>query len=328
MITIKEIAEMANVSRSTVSRALNNNGYVGVEARKRIEKVIKETGYIPSQQAKSLRTKQTKVIGVIVPTIQTETSSKVVAGIDRILAAQDYQILLTNTNLAHNREEEYIQLLRARQVDGIILMATNTNEEIIEQIKALTIPIVIIGQEIEGVPNILYDDYNAARELTSLIIKKGHTKISFIGVNEVDKAVGYSRKKGYLDVMKENNLKVEESWIQTGIFDVASGATAMKSIMESSARIPTATFAVTDRLAIGAMSYLKEAGYQVPTDMALVSIGASEISAYVEPPLTTIDFQYEKAGEAAAQLMLQAFTSENYKKKLVIDYRLIFRSSI
>lgn len=329
MITIKDIAAMANVSRSTVSRALNNKGYVGAEARKRIETVIKETGYVPSQHAKSLRTKETKVIGVILPTIQTETSSKIVSGIDSILSEQGYQVLLATTNLDKEKENDYLYLLKARQVDGIILTATNTATTLVNAIKELHTPVVVIGQEMEGITNVLYDDYQAACELTSMIINKGHTKVAFIGVDETDRAVGHLRKKGYLDTMEKYNLKVENNWIQKGVFDVESGHDTMETIMEKSINAPTATFAVTDRLAIGAISYLKKAGYRVPEDMAIASIGASEVSEYVEPPLTTIDYQYEQAGEKAATLLLEILSTNNNEfKKVVIDYRFIFRSSI
>lgn len=329
MITIKDIAAMAKVSRSTVSRALNNSGYVGEDARKRIEKVIKETGYVPSEHAKSLRTKKTKVIGVILPTIQTETSSKTVAGIDEVLSNHGYQILLANTNLDKEKEIEFLDLLKVRQVDGIILLATNTAPTLIEKIKELHIPIVVIGQEMHGVTNILYDDYHAARELTSFLISKGHKHIGFIGVDETDKAVGYLRKKGFTDEMLANNLKIEKYWVQKAIFDVDSGHDAMEMIMNKCETVPSATFAVTDRLALGAMSYLKKAGIKVPRDMAIASIGASEFAQYIDPPLTTIDYQNEQAGQAAAKALLEKLTSDRpINNKILQNYRLLLRDSV
>jgi LacI family sucrose operon transcriptional repressor len=329
MITIKDIAAMANVSRSTVSRALNNSGYVSEDARKRIEKVVKETGYIPSQQAQSLRTKETKIIGVILPTIQTETSSKIFTGVDSILSEHGYQILLATTQLDTSRENEYLNLLQVRQVDGIILVATNTDSSLLEEVNKLRIPIVVIGQEIDGVANVLYNDYHVARELTSLFIRKGHTKVGFIGVDETDKAVGYLRQKGYLDQMKENDLEIEKHWIQKGVFNVESGYHAMETMMKQSKSKPTAIFAVTDRLAIGAMSYLKDIGLHIPDDVAIAGIGASEISQYVEPTLTTVDYRYKQAGIEAATLLLQILSSgRNTFEKIVLDYRLVLRNSI
>ncbi|MDC3412699.1 LacI family transcriptional regulator [Aquibacillus sp. 3ASR75-11] len=329
MATIKEIADMANVSRTTVSRVLNDSGYVSKDVRQRIMKVIEETGYVPSEHAKSLRTKKTKVIGVILPKISTETSSRLVAGIDDILSEKGYQILLANTNLDQEKELEFIKLLKVRQVDGIILTATNVNERLVQQINKTDIPLIVIGQEVDSVSNVLYDDYHAARAVVSLFIQKGHEAISFIGVDESDVAVGHLRKKGYIDEMTQHGLTVEDTWIQKGIFDIESGYEAMKKIIETSTHTPTAIFAVTDRLAVGAINYLKEKGYQIPEDMAIAGIGASEISQYVNPPLTTVDYQNEAAGKAAAKLLIESIeTNKKEPKKITLDYRLLVRDSV
>ncbi|MDQ0337398.1 LacI family sucrose operon transcriptional repressor [Caldalkalibacillus uzonensis] len=329
MPTIKDIAEMANVSRTTVSRVLNNSGYVSEEVRKRILKIIEETGYVPNEHAKSLRTKQTKVIGVILPKISTETSSRLVSGIDEVLAKEGYQILLANTNLQKEKEIESINLLKVRQVDGIILTATNINRELVREINQLNIPFVVIGQEIPGVSNVLYDDYHAAREITTMFIEKGHKKIAFIGVDESDRAVGYWRKKGYLDVMAEHGFAVEEAWVQKGVFDIQSGYEAMKRILEHAKNRPTAIFAVTDRLAIGAMQYMKEKGFSIPKEIVVAGIGASELSKYVTPTLTTVDYQNENAGREAAKLILNHIIKKDQStKKIILDYRLIIRDSV
>ncbi|WP_286230933.1 LacI family DNA-binding transcriptional regulator [Neobacillus mesonae] len=330
MITIKEIAERANVSRTTVSRVLNNSGYVSEEAKKRVLQVIEETGYVPSENAKSLRTKKTKVIGVILPKISTETSSRLVKGMDEILAKEGYQILLTNTNLNPEKEIEYLKLLKSRHVDGIILSATNINRTLVEEIYNLKIPFVTVGQTISGLANVIFEDYQATKDMVNFLIKKGHTKIAFIGVSEQDRAVGYLRKKGYLDAMKEKNLQVETSWVQKGVFNVESGYESMKAILlDAAENKPTAVLAVTDRLAIGAMQYLSEAGLSVPDDIALAGMGASELAKFISPALTTIDFSIEEAGQEAASLILQKIDRENYQEIIkTIPYRLVERSSV
>ncbi|WP_047983610.1 LacI family DNA-binding transcriptional regulator [Ornithinibacillus californiensis] len=328
MATIKEIAEMASVSRTTVSRVLNNSGYVSAEARKRVEKVIEETGYEPSIYAKSLRTKRTSVIGVILPTIKTETPSRIVTGLGSELAKHGYQILLANTNLDKEKEYEYLDLLKTRQVDGIVLLATNTDPKLIQKIKEINVPVVIVGQEAKGIMHVTYDDYHAARELTAFLIQKGHTQIAFIGVHEEDRAVGFLRKRGFLDEMTANGLNVELEWIQEGIFDIDSGKESMGKILKQSVNTPTATIAVTDRLAIGAMSYLKDKDIVIPDRMALVGFGASEISQYLEPALTTVDFQNEKAGEQAANQLLAKLNAQTYQEKIILDYRLLIRQSV
>lgn len=329
MITIKDIAELANVSRTTVSRVLNNSGYVSERARKAVQQVIAETGYVPSQQAKAMRTKRTKVIGVILPKISTDTSSRIVNGMNKIFAKEDYQILLANTDLNKDKEIEYLKLLQSRQVDGIILLATNTDEKLIKEIKSAKLPVIAVGQDMRGIPSIIFDDYHAARELTNLIISKGYKKVGFIGVDESDRTVGIMRKKGFLDVMKEHRMDIEDSWIQTGDFSIDSGYEAMKLMVKNSIERPDAVFAATDRMAIGAWKFIKEKGWKIPEDISVTGIGSSEASRLIDPALTTIEYEHEKAGTEAAKLMLQQLQFENLKfNNLVLDYRLIKRDSL
>ncbi|MCD7036454.1 LacI family transcriptional regulator [Metabacillus sp. GX 13764] len=329
MITIKMIAERANVSRTTVSRVLNNSGYVSDEARSRVLAVIEETGYIPSENAKALRTKKTKVVGVILPKISTETSSRLVRGIDERLAKDGYQILLAATNLNEEKEIEYLKLLKSRNVDGIILSATNTSEKLIQTIQSLDLPFAAVGQTLPGICSAVYDDEQVTKDLLSLMIEKGHKQIGFIGVDEKDEAVGYLRKKGYLTMMKNLGLPIEENWVQTADFDAVSGRDAAERMLTLSEKKPTAVIAVTDRLAVGAMNYLKSAGLSVPGDVAIAGMGSSEMSEYITPSLTTVDFCYEKAGEEAAGLILQEIKNETKKEKIIhLHYRLFIRESI
>jgi len=326
--TIKEVAKMAEVSSATVSRFLNNSGYVGEEARKRILKVIEETGYVPSENAKSLRTKQTKVIGVILPKISTETSSRLVRGLDEVLAKEGYQILLANSGLSAEKEIEHLRLLKSRDVDGIILSATTNGAVLKAEIQRLDIPVVVVGQEVDDTPNVIFDEYQAAKDMVTHLIDHGHERIGFIGVSEEDPAVGVLRKKGYLQAMQERNLPIEESWIEKGIFDVESGAVAMERMM-GAAIPPTAVFAVTDRLAIGAMNYVKSIGLRIPEDIAFAGIGASELSRYITPSLTTMDYQNKESGRVAAGLILEAIKSGgNSPEKRLINVRLLQGDSV
>ncbi|WP_077620003.1 LacI family DNA-binding transcriptional regulator [Bacillus sinesaloumensis] len=328
MVTMKEIARLANVSSATVSRVLNNSGYVSDDVRKRILKIIDETGYIPSEHAKALRTKQSNVIGVILPKLSTETASRLVNGISEELAEHGYQILLTNTNLDPKKEIEYLKLLKSKQVDGIILLATNRGEELQDEIKKLRIPFVATGQELQGVPSVINNNFQAAKDITQLLIDKGHQKVAFIGVDEADYEVGYKRKAGYLDALEENAIDVVDQWIQKGEFSIESGYQMAKEVFEQSSEKPTAIVAVTDRLAIGAMEYLKEQGLHIPNDVAITGMGASDLSKYVVPTLTTVDLLSEYTGAEAAKTLLQILQEGTSSEKKQIDYRLIIRDSI
>ncbi|GGF30457.1 LacI family transcriptional regulator [Halobacillus andaensis] len=329
MTTINDIAKMANVSRTTVSRVLNNNGYVSEEVRKRIIQIVEETGYIPSLSAKSLRTKKSGVIGVIIPRIDTETASRVVSGINEVVAKENFQILLTDTELDKQKEIEYIRLLQSRHVDGIILLATNINDHLISTIQDVELPFISLGQDLPGVTSILYDDYHAAVDMINMLVSKGHERIAFIGVSEEDPSVGVLRKKGYLDALAKYGYAVKDSWLETGDFSIESGYEAMKKIIKNSDKeLPTAVFVVTDRMAIGAMEYLREQGFRIPEDVAVVGIGASTMSQYVTPSLTTVDYFNKEAGQKAAQLLLEQLKQKKEKEKFVQTYRLIKRDSV
>ncbi|WP_280771342.1 LacI family DNA-binding transcriptional regulator [Salipaludibacillus daqingensis] len=329
MVTINDIAKLSGVSRTTVSRVLNKSGYVSEVAKNKVLKVIDTTGYVPSEHAKSLRTKQTKVVGVILPKISTETASRVVDGIDKKLSEYGYHILLANANLEVDQEIEHLRLLQSRRVDGIILVATNREQRLLDEIKEISIPVVALGQELPGVSSVVYDDYHAASDVTTLLIEKGHKKIGFIGVSETDRAVGYERKRAYFDVMKKHGFEVESAWVQEGIFDIASGGEAAKAMLDKTSNMPTAIFAVTDRLAIGAMQVLKEKGLRVPQDISVMGIGASDLSKYVTPSLATVDYYNEIAGIETANIIIEQLMNKDKKlKKLVMSYGLIERDSI
>ncbi|SDJ23740.1 LacI family DNA-binding transcriptional regulator [Salimicrobium halophilum] len=329
MTTINDIAKLAGVSRTTVSRFLNSNGYVGQEARERIEQVIQETGYMPSQSAKSLRTKKTGVIGIILPKISTETSSRVVSGINDVMKKKGMQILLTDTELDPDKEIEYLRLLKSRQADGIILLATNISERLQKEIDAIPIPVVALGQDVPGIPSLTYADYDASSDMMQLLIGKGHERIGFIGVSNTDPAVGGIRQKAYKEMMQKHGFEVREGWIAEGDFSIESGYEAMKQIITSDrTEVPTAIFCVTDRMATGAMEYLKEQGFRIPEDIAVAGIGDAVMSRYITPSLTTVDYFNEEAGEATAEMLLATMEGKNYNKKNMHKYRLIKRDSV
>ncbi|MFD2922380.1 LacI family DNA-binding transcriptional regulator [Halobacillus naozhouensis] len=329
MTTINDIAKMANVSRTTVSRVLNNSGYASEEVRKRILRIVEETGYMPIVSAKSLRTKKSGVIGVILPKISTETSSRVVGGINEVLSRENFQILLTDTELDREKEIEYVRLLKSRQVDGIILLSTNVNDRLIRAISETNLPFISLGQELPGFPSVVYDDYNAAVDMTNMLVQNRYQRIAFIGVGEDDPAVGGLRKQAYIETLEKNGLSMEERLMAVGDFSIESGYEGMKAILKQCGKdVPDAVFVVTDRMAIGAMEYLKEQGYRIPEDIAVAGIGASALSKYVTPSLTTIEYHNKEAGRKAAGILLAQMKNQQIENKIVQNYRLIRRDSV
>ncbi|GAB6100573.1 LacI family transcriptional regulator CcpA [Halanaerocella petrolearia] len=330
-MTIKKIAKLADVSKSTVSRVINDSEHVSDEARKKVQQVINETGYIPNSIAKDLQRNKTNTIGVILPRINTSTFSSAVEGISDTMHENGYSILLTNTRLNTEEEINHLKLLKEKRVRGILFFATEVTEEHIETLNRIDIPVVILGQDTTDLldfPCVIHDDLISAKNIVEYLVDQGHKEIGYIGIKEYDVAVGQLRKKGYEEVLKENNLEVKEEYMYKDGFSMESGYNGMFEIINNSKKLPTAIFAATDRLAIGAIKCLKDNGYQVPEDVSIVGIGDSDISPLITPELTTVRYDHLKAGEEASKILLNYINNKQVKNKLVMDSHIIERESV
>ncbi|MGL4338399.1 MAG: LacI family DNA-binding transcriptional regulator [Turicibacter sp.] len=330
-MNIIKIAELAGVSKSTVSRYLND-GAVSASASDKIKKVIEETGFTPLRHAQIMRTNKTKLIGVIVPKISTETAALVIEGITEITSTFDYEVLIANTNLSIEKEINYLKIFKSNYVDGIIFMATVLTAQHKQLMKELQVPIVVVAQKVEDFPSVSNNDYEASKEIVNFLINKGHNQIGFIGVSEQDVAVGVERKRGYMDALKEHELPLQLDAIKIGDFSIQSGYNLAKEIM-SSDRVPSAIFAVTDHLAIGAMQYLNEFHYKIPEDIAIVGIGDSKSGNLITPKLTTIQYPYHQLGAKSAEMIMnQIITGKismvKNESNFIMNYRLINRDSV
>lgn len=329
-MNIIEIAKLAGVSKSTVSRYLND-GYVSEEAREKIKEIIEQTGFVPKRQAQAMRLQKTNLIGIIVPKISTETAARVIEGVTNELSNFGYEVLIGNTNLSIEKEIDYLKVFK-NQVDGIIFMATEITPKHYELFDQLKIPIVVIAQKVENYPCIIHDDYHASKDAINYLISKGHRSIGFIGVGEYDVAVGRERKKGYLDALKENQIELKKEYIKIGDFSHESAFELTHQLM-SLPNPPSVIFTVTDNLAIGCMEYLKENNYSIPNDIAVMGLGDLKISAYMTPRLTTIHYHFKTMGTKSANLLIQLIQSgkESSKKiesNFTLRYRLMERDSV
>ncbi|TDX49222.1 LacI family DNA-binding transcriptional regulator [Orenia marismortui] len=331
-ITIKEIAKLSGVSKSTVSRVINNAESVSDKARSKVQKVIEETGYIPNSIAKDLKKNSTDSIGIIIPRINTNTISSAVEGISNIMYDNGYSLLLTNTRLDIKEEIKYLELLKEKRVSGILFFATEVTQKHIETLNKINLPIVVLGQDISDMvnfPSVIHDDFNSAKDIVEYLVGYGHQRIAYIGVQEKDVAVGQLRKKGYVEALKNNDLELKQEYIYTkSDFSISSGYEGMKKIVKNSKELPTAVFAVTDSLAIGAIKYLKDSGYKVPEDISVVGIGNSDISSWMTPELTTVDYDHLKSGEEASELLLKYISGDEFEDKLIMDYHIVERNSV
>lgn len=326
-MNINQIAELAGVSPAAVSRYLNN-GYLSAEKRQAIAKVIDETGYIPSTQAQTLRTKKTKIIGVIIPKIDSDSISQVVAGIGEVLNKKGYKMLLANTDNYDEKELEFINTFKQNIVDGIILLGTVLTPKHKKALKDLTIPYVVLGQQTDISTCVYHDDYTAAYELSDYILKKGYKNIGYIGVTEKDIAVGVNRKKGFLDALERHNIKIPDGFIKTGPFNMDNGYENTKALLNQYHSID-AILCATDTIALGAIKYLNENGIKIPDDIAVAGFGESKPSSILSPSLTTVHFYYRECGVEGATYLLNKISKPDIPEKAMkLGFELIKNQSV
>lgn len=318
-MTIAEIASRAGVSKAAVSRYLNN-GYVSSEKREAIRRVIEETGYVPSQQAQTLRTGKSRMVGVIVPRIDSESISRVVAGISKVLEAQGYRLLLANTDNNIQKELEYLEVFRSGNVDGVILVATILSAAHRQALGALGVPAVLAGQRMEGMSCVYHDDQGAARAVTGLLLQGGRRRIGYIGVTPRDKAAGAARRAGWQEAMRTAGQEPDPAWMEQSDFSIDGGYAAAERLL---ARVPEieGLFCATDSIAIGAKKWLEEHGRRIPADIALAGVGHSRLSELVCPKLATAHYYYQASGEEAARDLLEIIEQGvDRKKQLMLGF--------
>ncbi len=323
-MNIDEIAKMAGVSRTTVSRYLNG-GYVGGEKKERIGEVIRKTGYRPLAQAQTLRTKKTGQIGVILPKINSDSISEMVEGISSVLSSEGYFLLLANTESNESAELNYFDIFSRNKVDGIILIGTVITPKHREVFAGLSVPFVVAAQQVNGFSCVYYDDYGAAYALTNLLLEKGKVP-GYIGVREDDKAAGYDRKSGFLAALAEHGIHFDESYGETALFSLQSGYEQAAELFSRHADIDS-LFCATDHIAAGALLCLKGMGRRVPEDVRVAGVGDGKISRVTSPTLTSAHLYYNECGRKAARILLEQIGGDSVVQEVRLGFQIVERGS-
>ena len=279
-MTMDDIADRAGVAKSTVSRC-SNGGSVKESTRQKIQKVIEKYNYEPNTFAR-LNAKQSNLIGVVVPTLNSKITSRVITSIDRYLRERDYTTLIRNSDHDIELELQNIQKLIRLNVDGIIISAITITPEHEKILKSAQIPIVVIAQEYEHGISIVDDDYHAGKHMGEYIGERGHKNVAIISVDESDHAVGRNRKQGILDGLRKYGI-CERIVVETD-YSYQGGQNAAKIIIDQNKPVD-AIICATDRLAFGTYRVLQEAGFCIPEDISVVGFGGYEESELVIPKL-------------------------------------------
>ena len=324
---MKEIAQLANVSASTVSRVLNNPEVVQKETRERVLQVIEELNYKPNLVARQFRTKETKIILVIVPDITSNFFSKVVRGIQQIASCHGYKVILFDTENKIEKEREYIDLLEQKQADGAVLLTAQLGKKELD-VLSKQFPIVLACEYIDDlpIPTVSIDNVASARKMTEHLIQMGHQKIAHIS-GRINGVLGRDRLKGFKQALLTHQIEVDPSYIQEGDTTLNSGFNQMQKLLALEVS-PTAVFAFNDETALGVLKAVREHGLSVPEDVAVVGFDDLEISTVVTPPLTTISQSRYEIGKKAAGLLVDLMANKEIEqKRFIMKDKLVVRSS-
>ena len=325
-ITIKKKKKKAGVSISTVSRVINDSKPVTDEVKQKVLDVIKETGYIPNPLARSLVTKRSQLIGVIVPEVSDSFVNEVLNGIEEVAKMYDYEILLANTY----SELKSINLLRAKQVEGIVMVCWKVEEDHINYIQNCGIPATYISKTARD-----YDIYTvstsnkeATYDMTKYLIDKGHEEIAFIMTSKDDTVLERERLSGYEQALNESNIKLDESLIKYGGTTYEAGYESMKELLEEGI-VPQATFVTGDEAAIGAINAACDKGYKVPEDISVAGFNDVKIAKMYRPKLTTVYQPLYDMGAVAIRMVIKLINKEHLEsKKIELPYKIIERESV
>ena len=325
-MNISEFAKEAGVSVSAVSRYFND-GYLSEEKRAMIEAALERTGYMPSSSARAMRTKVTKLVGVILPKLSSESISRVTEGISEVLGREGFELLLINTANDYNREISSLDLLRQNRVDGVILLAsvfTDLHRSILSKMR---IPVVIVGQQLKGFNCVCHNDMGAAYAMTSLMLDHGAERPAFIGANQDDKAAGRDRKLGFEKALTDRGIVPDPELEETAKFNMDSGYEKAKLLFSRRKKIDC-IFCATDNIAAGAMLYCREQGISIPEDVMIGAVGDSKMGRVLFTPLSSVHLHYKTAGMEGARMLLSEMREPREVHRIIqLEYDVIERES-
>lgn len=313
-VTLKDVAKVAGVSHSTVSRALHGNPMIPPDTTARIRKIANELGYVPNTVASGLRKTHSKVLGVLVRRIDDAFLAEVLQGIEDVLHAEGYGLFLATSHRDPEREKVIFRDMSERRVDGVIVCSTEVNEEHLRQLSRFSVPTVLINNQAvtEMAHSVSHDDVAGGLALTRHLIELGHRRIAYLGHSRTGR-ITQDRLEGYKQALNRAGLTYHPEYVAAGPNGTAEGgASGMNKLLTVDDR-PTAVVCFNDIMAIGAMHALHQAGLNVPQDCSVTGFDNIPLSQYINPPLTTFHQPRYELGTEAAEMMLRLLSRKDKK---------------
>lgn len=313
MKNIADIAKLAGVSKSTVSRFLNN-GSVSKKTKDKLTKIIKEYDYQPNQFAQSLRARQTHLIGAIIPRMNSYAVDQTIKGLASECKKHQSQLLLNYTGLDVEAEIEAIETLARSKVDGIVLMATDLTPKHIEVIRKVAIPVIIVGQEHSELHSIVHDDYQAGQVIGEWIGQRGYRHVDLFSVSEKDKAVGIHRKQGLID--KLHTYNIEPRIYETSFNYIEAIADVEQSLKQI--EYTEAIVGATDTIALAIYKYCVNSSHHL-RPAQIYGFGGDPLTQLVTPTIQTVHFNYYQAGQQAMEEIQQILHNTEPPQSVTIE---------
>ncbi|KKK38181.1 LacI family transcriptional regulator [Mesobacillus campisalis] len=316
-ITMKDVADKAGVSKSTVSQYINNRyEYMAPATKERIENAIEELGYVPNYVAKSLKQKKTATIGVIVANMLHSFTTEIIRVIEDTCNQNDFHIFVCNADDNPEKEQAYITMLMAKQVDGLIIFPTMGNRELYKQLKKAQFPVVFIDRKVEPVlfPTFMLDNDKTSELAVERFIKRGRTKICLVGQSiESGITPRIERIGGYKKALFHNGLHVNEKWIITGDSDGINQQ--LQSLWQDEEARPNAFFAINGMAALNLLLFLKEHSIHIPEDVSVITMDDSPFLAASSPAITVVAQPNSQMGIDTANMMIGLIGNPELKKE-------------
>jgi len=309
MATLKDIAQRAGVSISTVSKILNDVPtpiQVSDLTKQKVINIARDLRYYPNMFARSLRTNRTGIIGVVVSDIKDPFFSEIINGIERTFNENDYYFMLSSVENSLQKEEIYLSRFNKLNVDGILILggAQRLTDNRVKNLLGCGVPIIVVGRASPHpvISSVTVENYNGGYKATECLINLGHRDIIHVTPSE-KRADADERMNGYLRALNEHGLKSKSNIMKSGI-DAESGYSTCMEIAEKCPEF-SAIFTYNDMLALGCMRAIKDKGLRIPADVSIVGFDDIPIARVFDPPLTTIVQPREKMGVRAAELLLK-----------------------
>ncbi len=327
-ITYKDVAEQAGVSVATVSYVLNNGPRpVSAMTRLRVEATIEELGYYPNEVARSLRLQQSLIIGLIIPNATNPVYAEISQELERICSEAGFLVLLCNSGNQQKREEKFVHMLRAKGVDGVVIMPHHDPLALIQPLRQARIPTVVLEHDLPGVHCIASADLEGGRLGAEHLIALGHRRIGLIK-RQATSTLSTERFTGYCQALAQANIAFDPTLVVECMTEYATGSAAMNQLLTLTDP-PTAVFTHNDIIATGAIHAIHSAGLAVPADISVVGYDDITSAAYGFPPLTTVRHPKAELGRFAATTLLKLIQGEEevMPQTVILPVELVLRAS-